>query len=94
MKYYSDETKLLYNTEEDLIAAEKAVAIQKQKQEQLKKEKSTRAKEVEDAFKAVDEAQKHAYELLNAFTKDYGSFHMTWSDKNKRPVHPLFDIFF
>lgn len=92
MKYYSDETKKLYDTEEALKAAEKAVIEARKEKEKLKEQRSARAKEVEDAFKAVEQAQAHAYELLNAFTKDYGSFHMSWSDSVKKPYFPLFDI--
>ncbi len=92
MKYYSDETKKLYETEEALKAAEKAVFDAKQEKEKLKQQRSARAKEVEDAFKAVEEAQTHAYKLLNDFTKDYGSFHMSWSSNVKKPYFPLFDI--
>lgn len=94
MKYYSDETKKLYETEEALKAAEKAVFDAKQEKEKLKQQRSVRAKEVEDAFKAVEEAQTHAYKLLNDFTKDYGSFHMSWSNNAKKPYFPLFDILF
>lgn len=94
MKYYSEETKKLYETEEALKAAEQAIINARQEKEKLKQQRSERAKEVEDAFKAVEEAQKHAYELLNAFTKDYGSFHMSWSDNTKKPYFPLFDILF
>lgn len=92
MKYYSDETKKLYDTEEALKAAEKEVIEARKEKEKLKQQRSARAKEVEDAFKAVEQAQAHAYELLNAFTKDYGSFHMSWSDSVKKPYFPLFDI--
>lgn len=92
MKYYSDETKKLYDTEEALKAAEKAVVEARKEKEKLKEQRSARAKEVEDAFKAVEQAQARAYELLNAFTKDYGSFHMSWSDSVKKPYFPFFDI--
>ena len=94
MKYYSDETKQLYDTEAELKKAEQALVVAKQKEEALKAQRSERAKEVEDAFKAVEAAQKHAHELLNAFTKDYGSFHMSLSSTNNEPLFPLFDILF
>ena len=92
MKYYSDQTKQLYETENALITAEKAFAEAQKKEEEKKQERTARAKEIEDAFKAANDARLHAQELLNAFTKDYGSFHMTFKDKVTFPF--FFDPFF
>lgn len=70
-------------------AKEKAIAEAKARQEALVNDRKTRATEVEDAYKAVVEAQKVYREKLNAFVKDYGSFHMTLKTGDGNP----FDLF-
>lgn len=97
MKYYSEITKKLYNTEKDLTFAEaeakaleaKKIEEQKKKEaaEQAKKaERATRAKEVEKALKELNEAQANALKLLKQFTKDYGYFHMSLSPTKENEV--------
>ena len=58
MKYYSDVTKKLYNTEDELKAAEKVVTAELAKKELATKEKKADAKVVEDAFKARNAARR------------------------------------
>ena len=70
MKFYSDVTKKLYETQEDLIKAEKEI-------KDKESNRAKRAKEVETAISAAEAAQKKANKLLNDFLKDYGSFHAT-----------------
>ena len=93
MKYYSEQLNKLFNSVEELQAAEDKVnaakRVEEEKKAQLKAQREKRAKEVEDAFKLAAEAQKKANELLNAFVKDYGSFHTTMKNA---PVS-LWDIF-
>lgn len=90
MKYYSDVTKRLYDTAEELNKAETAVvkaeqerkaALAKKQAEQakLKEQRAARAQEVTEAIRVRDEAQKKVNELVNKFVKDYGSYHYTWS---------------
>ena len=97
MKILSEKTGKEYMTVEECIAAEKefdeAVAAEKARKENLAKERKERAKEVEDAFKAILEAQKAYNEKLDAFKKDYGSFHMTIKTGEDNPFNlfePLF----
>ena len=75
-----------YKTYHEALAAEKKydemVAEENARKEQLKADRATRAKEVEDAFKAVAAANKNYQEVLNAFVKDYGSYHCTISDSD------------
>lgn len=75
MKYYSDLTKKLYDTEKQLKAAE--VELTKSKAD-----RAQRAKEVTEAIKAANEATEKANKLLSAFVKDYGSFKTTLTDKD------------
>lgn len=90
MKYYSDVTRKLYETAEELTKAETAVvkaeqerkaALEKKQAEQakLKEQRAARAQEVTEAIRVRDEAQKKVNELVNNFVKDYGSYHYTWS---------------
>lgn len=90
MKYYSDVTRKLYETAEELNKAETAVvkaeqerkaALEKKQAEQakLKEQRAARAQEVTEAIRVRDEAQKKVNELVNKFVKDYGSYHYTWS---------------
>lgn len=90
MKYYSDVTRKLYETAEELNKAETAVvkaeqerkaALEKKQAEQakLKEQRAARAQEVTEAIRVRDEAQKKVNELVNNFVKDYGSYHYTWS---------------
>ena len=94
MKFYSEQLSKLFDTQAELeTAEEKANAAKREEEEKkakLKANRETRAKEVEDAFKTAAEAQKKANELLNAFLKDYGSYHTTLKDV---PVS-IWDAFF
>lgn len=80
MKYYSDKTKKLYETVEDLNKAEKAYdeahALEIKKAEM----KKARAEEIKNARKAIIEAQNKYNELVNKFIKEYGSYHETYRD--------------
>lgn len=70
MKFYSELTKKLYDTKEDLQKAE--IEITKSKAD-----RAERAKEVTEAIKKANEAQKEANKLLSDFVHDYGSFKTT-----------------
>lgn len=82
MRYISDKTKKIYDTVEQLQAAEAeydkvhAAEIAKQK------ERKARAAEVSEARKEFTNAQKKYNELLNKFVKDYGSYHETYTDQD------------
>ena len=97
MKILSEKTNKEYASVEECLAAEKEfdkqVALEKAKKEELANIRKDRAKEVEDAYKAILEAKKHYNELLNNFVKDYGSFHMTLHTGDGNPFD-LFNRFF
>ena len=95
MKFYSEVTKKLYDTEAELNDAEtvikKAECEKKARETKLKNERAARAKVVDAAFedyrKAKEIAKKKysdANALLDAFVKDYGTYHVSISEKNKR----------
>ena len=111
MKIYSEKTNKEYATVDECLAAEeqfekelaekkaaeeKALVEAKAKKEALAAARKERAKEVEDAFKAIFEAQKHYNEVKNKFLEDYGSFHMTIKTGDGNPFNlfnSLFDRF-
>ena len=97
MKYFSEKTKKYYDSEEDCISAEeefdKAIAEEQERKEKLTAERKARATEVEEAYKNALEARKIYQEKLNAFVKDYGSFHMTLRTGEGNPFD-LFDRLF
>lgn len=95
MKFYSEKLNKVFDTEQACVEAEsahdKAIAEAEAKKKALVEERATRAKEVEDLYKAAVEAKKAYDEKLRAFLKDYGSFHATF--KNVDPFFTLFDWF-
>lgn len=97
MKYYSENTRKFYDSEQECAQAEieysKKLAAEKAKKEELSNARKARANEVEEAYKAILEAQKVYREKLNAFMKDYGSFHMTLRTGEDNPFN-LFESFF
>lgn len=90
MKFYSDVTKKLYETQAALVEAEALELKKKAEVEEKQKQRGERAKEVEAAYKAILEAQTKYAELKNKFIEDYGSFHMTVTEKT--PTGKLSDL--
>ena len=101
MKYYSEKLDKFYESEDECkhdeeIALEKERAEEKRKSE-LAENRKARAKEVEEAYKTILDAQEKYDNLLTEFVKDYGSFHMTISEPHKHRLNPwkdLYDLFF
>ena len=85
MKFYSQLTKKLYDTKEELVEAEA-------EQTKAKADRAERAKEVTEALKAANEAQKKANELLHQFVKDYGSFKTTIKSDDVGDFNSLLDV--
>lgn len=101
MKILSEKTNKYYATVEECQAAEKAFdeaeAKKKADAEKLTAARKERANEVEKAYKESLNASKHYHDLLDAFIKDYGSFHMTVHTGNLNPFDSFshfFDTFF
>jgi hypothetical protein len=97
MKIFSEKTNQEYQSVEECLAAEKefdeALAAKKAKEEKLAEARKSRAIEVEEAYKAILEAQKNYNEKLNAFIKDYGSFHMTLHTGDFNPFDGFENLF-
>lgn len=98
MKYYSDVTKKFYNTPNE-CEKDEAIMLDAQAKEKMEKEKKAaerkaRAAEVESARKAMAMAQKKYRETLEAFVKDYGTYHLSLTDEDaKNAIPSLFDVF-
>ena len=96
MKYYSETLNKVFENEKDCLNAEKEYKAKVEEEEKRKKEladsRKVRAKEVEDAYKAIIDAQKHYNNLKNKFVEDFGSFHMTFSTTDD--FHSLFSDLF
>ena len=96
MKYYSETLNKVFENEKDCLNAEKEYEAKVEEDEKRKKEladsRKIRAKEVEDAYKAIIDAQKHYNNLKNKFVEDFGSFHMTFSTTDD--FHSLFSDLF
>lgn len=58
MKFYSEKLKKLFDTEKDLVAAEKVVDEENAKKKLASEQKKEEASKVEDAFKARNAARR------------------------------------
>ena len=96
MKFYSEKLDVLFDDEKSLVKAEEEhdvrVAAEKAKQEQLANTRKERAKAIEEQYKKVVEARNEYKKLVDDFTKDYGSFHMSVKSNNLADMD-LFDLF-
>lgn len=86
MKYYSELTKKLYDTKQELTKAE--VEITKAKSDRAEK-----AKEVTELLKKANEATKVANKALADFVKEYGSFKTTIKGEDVDVKSTFWDIF-
>lgn len=98
MKFYSDELNALFNTQKELEEAEQAAKVKAYKEKQAKEkaaaERKARAAEVDEARKAMITAQTKYKEVLEAFCRDYGTYHTSLTGEDAKKVIPsLFEIF-
>lgn len=97
MKYYSEQTRQFYDSVDECEKAENELVELKKKAELEAKAKSEarekRAKEVEEAIHAAQDAQKKMYDLLHKFNEDYGPFHYSYKGDNDNSFLSLFDFF-
>lgn len=98
MKFYSEKLNKLFETQKELEDAEQQEKIKAYKEKQAKAkaaaERKTRAAEVEAAREAMITAQSKYREVLEAFCRDYGTYHISLTgDDAKKSIPSLFDIF-
>ena len=96
MKFYSEKLDTMFDDEKSLVKAEDEyevrVAAEKAHAEQLAATRKNRAKAIEEQYKKVVEARNEYKKLVDEFTKDYGSFHMSVKSNNLADMD-LFDLF-
>ena len=96
MKFYSEKLDKLFDNEKELKEAEDALEVKKAAEEahakQLATTRKERAKAIEESYKKVVEARKEYKKLVDDFTRDYGSFHMSVKSDNLSDMD-LFDLF-
>ena len=106
MRYYSDKLNKFYDTAEacekaefemkeaenrEKIRKECEEAQKKEREEKLAAERKARATEVDEARKAMVAAQKKYKETLEAFIRDYHTYHLSTSSFDEIPT--LFEFF-
>lgn len=84
MKYYSDVTKKLYESVEDLKKAEAEIT---DKAAARKKD----ADKVEKAYNAYIEARKEYEKVLTEFCNKHGAYHKTYTSKDAGDVKTEFE---
>ena len=93
MKYFSDKVNKVFDTVEELEAAEKEQEEKEAEKTKLVEVKKSRAKEVEDAYLEYENVKEKAYkeiaeaedkwiQLRDKFAEDYNGYHMTYVNKN------------
>lgn len=106
MKYYSELTQKVYNTEAECKKAEQAFNFeleQKAREEEQKKiaekkkqeERAADAKKVEALREEMVKAQANYRKAVEAFVEKYGSYHFSTNSSEKIPYlfGSLFDFF-
>lgn len=71
MKFYSEKLNKLFDTEKELVAAEKELADKEAKKAELAKSKKADANKVEEAFKARNAARREYNAKVIDARKDY-----------------------
>ena len=106
--YYSRELKQVFDTLEELQAAESKLHEEQDEKEKALQEKKARAKEVEEAYleyqkikeeclNTIANAEREWLTLRDKFAEDYHGYHMTYVNNNgKKEVSfsDLLDSFF
>ena len=101
--FYSRELKQVFDSVEELEAAELKLHEEQDKKEKARLEKSADAKVVEDAYKhllevkakaakEIEEAEKMYYKERDAFIKKHGSYHMTYTNRNGEEYLSVSDL--
>lgn len=77
MRFYSDVCHKLFESQEELEKAEKALVQKNDKEAKKKAERKADADKVQAAYDKVIEDCKEYNKLVNEFVKKYGSYHKT-----------------
>lgn len=77
MRFYSDVCHKLFESQEELEKAEKALVQKNDEETKRKAERKADADKVQAAYDKVIEDCKEYNKLVNEFVKKYGSYHKT-----------------
>lgn len=77
MRFYSDVCHKLFESQEELEKAEKALVQKNDEEAKKKAERKADADKVQVAYDKVIEDCKEYNKLVNEFVKKYGSYHKT-----------------
>lgn len=77
MRFYSDVCHRLFESQEELEKAEKALVQKNDEETKKKAERKADADKVQAAYDKVIEDCKEYNKLVNEFVKKYGSYHKT-----------------
>lgn len=77
MRFYSDVCHKLFDSQEELQKAEKALTQKNDGEAKKKAERKADADKVQAAYDKVVEDCKEYNKLVNEFVKKYGSYHKT-----------------
>lgn len=77
MKYYSEKTKKLYASEQELNEAEAALEAKNAQQNAEREQRKADAKKVQDAAEKAIAAKREYDKELSSFLRKYGSYHTT-----------------
>lgn len=84
--YYSEVLKKYFNTEDECVEAEKEYEEAHAAELKAKEDRANKAK-------AVEQAYKDYLKLRNDFINEFGSYHMTLTEKDLPEEKTLFDLF-
>mgnify|MGYP000496011520 CR=1 FL=1 len=91
MRFYSDVCHKLFESQEELEKAEKALVQKNDEETKKKAERKADADKVQAAYDKVIEDCKEYNKLVNEFVKKYGSYHKTINTPIK--LSDVFDSF-
>lgn len=91
MRFYSDVCHKLFESQEELEKAEKALVQKNDEEAKKKAERKADADKIQAAYDKVIEDCKEYNKLVNEFVKKYGSYHKTINTPIK--FSDIFDSF-
>ena len=77
MRYYSDVCHKLFDSQEELDKAEKAMSVKNDEEAKKKAERKADANKVQKAYDEVLDKYDEYCKLVDEFVKKHGSYHTT-----------------
>lgn len=77
MRYYSDICHKLFDSQEELAKAEKALAAKNDEEAKKKAERKADADKIQEVYSRMIEDYEEYNRMIDEFVKKYGSYHTT-----------------